>query len=116
MLSQINSRTHIEEVQGFNVRSVERKSLSKEGEFSVFKLSNFPNPFTGSTTLTAFVPKGSVNATIVITDVLGKVVANYSLTEGNNSVQFDKQEVKGILYYSLFVDGQRKETKMMMKQ
>jgi hypothetical protein len=89
----------------------ETKAIKNETYFS-----NYPNPFTGTTTLTAFVPKGSVNATIVITDVLGKVVANYNLTEGNNAVQFDKQEVKGILYYSLFVDGQRKETKMMMKQ
>ncbi|MBK6832874.1 MAG: hypothetical protein IPG89_00820 [Bacteroidetes bacterium] len=114
LLGMVQLRTHVEEIQGFNSSSIERR-LNDIDITSIFKLSNFPNPFTGSTILTAFVPKGINNACIVITDVLGKEVAKYSLTEGNNAIQFDKQDAKGILYYSLVIDGLRKETKMMMK-
>lgn len=117
VLANLNVMHPHHNYEGFDLSGASMKvSNIQESISSVYKLSNFPNPFTGKTTLTAFVPKGSNDASIVITDVLGKEVAKYTLIEGNNAVQFDKQEVKGILYYSLFIDGARKETKMMMKQ
>ncbi|MCD6067837.1 MAG: hypothetical protein K0S33_2663 [Bacteroidetes bacterium] len=95
--------------------SGERKMDPMNKPGSPYKLSNYPNPFNGSTTLNAFVPKGSTSASLMITDVLGKEVAAYKLNEGANSVVFEKTEVNGLLFYTLFIDGIRKETKLMMK-
>ena len=117
LLSFIGHKNYEEEIQIFNSPSTERKISEISESFStVYKLSNLPNPFTGNTTITAFVPKGSLNAKIVITDILGKEIAKYTLTEGNNSIVFDKQDIKGMLYYSLFIDDIRKESKLMIKQ
>jgi hypothetical protein len=93
----------------------ERKAAIALQTESPYKLSNYPNPFNGSTTLNAFVPKGSTSASLMITDVLGKEVAAYKLNEGDNSVVFEKPELSGLLFYTLFIDGVRKETKLMMK-
>lgn len=79
-------------------------------------ISNYPNPFTGKTTLTATVPDFANSAELVVIDVLGKEVARYTLQTGENAITFDNENVSGILYYSLFVNGKRKATKMMMKQ
>lgn len=116
LLNMIGLKTYQEPIMSLQSTSLERKSQEVADQIkTVYNLSNFPNPFNGSTTLTAFVPKGSASATIVIIDLLGKEVAKYNLSEGNNTLQFDKQDVSGVMFYTLFIDGKRVESKMMVK-
>lgn len=126
-LSVLNYKREVSplaEFIGLPVGSTSRLSSAAMTEFNetyadesedLSSINNFPNPFTGKTTLTATVPANTVSAELVVIDVLGKEVARYKLSDGENAVTFENENATGILYYSLFVNGKRKATKMMLK-
>jgi hypothetical protein len=80
-------------------------------------LNCYPNPFNQNTTITASVPDGTTNAILIVHDVMGREVARYTLVIGNNEINFNSDNIgKGMLMYSLIIDGNRTETKVMMKE
>ena len=78
---------------------------------------NIPNPFSESTIIRYYLPDGSQNAIIRITDMEGSPVEDIRLGDqkGANQVEFQTQGLaSGTYLYSLFVDGKFVETKKMM--
>ncbi len=81
-----------------------------------FAMSNYPNPFNGTTTIYVTVPTDVNSASLIITDVLGRDVAKYNLVEGFNNVYLALGDnVTGTLFYTLYIDGKRIQTKVMNK-
>jgi len=78
---------------------------------------NIPNPFSESTIIRYYLPDGTTNAIIRITDMEGSPVEDLQLgtQRGANQVEFQTQGLaSGTYLYSLFVDGQFVDTKKMM--
>ena len=78
---------------------------------------NIPTPFSESTIIRYYLPDGSQNAIIRITDMDGSPVEDIRLGEqkGANQVEFQTQELAaGTYLYSHFVDGKFVDTKKMM--
>ena len=78
---------------------------------------NIPNPFSESTIIRYYLPDGTANAIIRITDMGGSPVQDLQLgaTRGANQVEFQTQGLaSGTYLYSLFVDGKFVDTKKMM--
>jgi PKD repeat protein len=78
-------------------------------------LDNIPNPFTESTNIAYMIGKEFKSAEIRITDILGRIVKTYVVTNTNGQVTFDGSPYKGGLYYSsLIVDGVIIKSKTMV--
>jgi hypothetical protein len=78
---------------------------------------NIPNPFSESTVIRYYLPDGTTNAIIRVTDMGGSPVKDLQLgtTRGANQVEFQTQGLAaGTYLYSLFVDGKFIDTKKMM--
>lgn len=69
-------------------------------------LENVPNPFNESTNITYAIGGEYTSASLRITDVLGRVIKEYSLQHMHGQVEFDGRAYKRGLYYSsLIADG-----------
>jgi alpha-tubulin suppressor-like RCC1 family protein len=68
---------------------------------------NYPNPCTGNTTVDCYVSDYSEDARIVLYDMSGIVVHQYSISnKGISSINLDLQDLpSGIYFYSMKVDG-----------
>ena len=78
---------------------------------------NIPNPFSESTIIRYYLPDGSQNAIIRITDMEGSPAEDIRLGDqkGANQVEFQTQGLAaGTYLYSLFVDGKFVDTKKMV--
>lgn len=78
---------------------------------------NIPNPFSESTIIRYYLPDGTTNAIIRITDMEGSPVQDLQVgaQRGANQVEFQTQGLaSGTYLYSLFVDGKFVDTKKMM--
>lgn len=75
---------------------------------------NIPNPFNGSTLISYYLPSNST-AKLTVSDLSGKVVKEYNLTEeGFGQVSFDHIGLaSGTYSYALFVDGKLVDSKKM---
>ena len=79
-------------------------------------LRNYPNPFNNSTTVEAIVSEDYPGAELHIYNLIGGVIAKYTLHEGINAVQIpDNALGAGMYYYSLVSCGKRIETDKMLK-
>jgi len=98
-------------------RLAQEESTEAQPEKSQQQLiSCYPNPFGNSTTITAKVNEENVTAVLVVHDVMGREIAKYNLVKGNNAIHFSPTDLpKGMLLYSLIIDGKRIETKAMIK-
>jgi len=77
---------------------------------------NYPNPFNPSTSI-RFTMKEAGLATIVITDVLGRVVFRETLNakQGENEYQFRASNLgSGMYFYTLYASGFQQTRKMML--
>ena len=95
-------------------------AIGNESETAVsFSLrQNFPNPFNPVTNIT-FEIKKSADVTLIIYDVSGSevetLINNESMITGTRTIIFNAEKLStGIYFYSLFIDGQKLDTKKMM--
>lgn len=68
---------------------------------------NYPNPSTGITTIDCYVSDNAMDARIVVFNMSGIVVHQYTISNrGNSSVTLDLQNLpSGIYFYSMKIDG-----------
>jgi len=58
----------------------------------------------------------NTNGRIVITDVLGKELMQFNLTQENNQIEIEGNQLGyGIFFYSLFIDEELVKTKKMTR-
>ena len=77
---------------------------------------NYPNPFNPITKINyEFTNDNFTNASIVVFNNTGQEVWNKSISAESSSVEFDASKMNsGVYYYSLVVDGMKKDTKAMI--
>jgi outer membrane protein OmpA-like peptidoglycan-associated protein len=80
------------------------------------KLSNYPNPFVGYTTIEAYVNEEAKDAMIVISDMTGSKLKTIHLLErGKTSAQFDGSLLpNGTYFATLVIDGESNGTVKMV--
>lgn len=93
------------------------EGVPEVGAGSLVLDQNFPNPFSGQTTIPFTLPNAS-NVTFFVMDALGHIV----LTEkgyfpaGSNSITLDMDKyTTGVYYYGIEVDGVRQMRKMVVR-
>jgi hypothetical protein len=79
-------------------------------------MQNAPNPFNLSSTIRFTLPSTATNATIVITDMAGKPIKQFTdLPAGNGMVTVEGNTLSpGTYIYSLLVNGKKIDTKQMV--
>jgi len=90
---------------------------SKVGDVSGAVLhQNIPNPFNNSSSISFYIPPGFHSAQLVMTDISGKVLRNWSITQSGSGKQIiSGSELTGGMYqYSLLIDGKTIDTKKMV--
>ncbi len=77
---------------------------------------NIPNPFNGTSTIKYYLPEGINNASIVFSDVTGKVFSTVSLKEtGDGELNVNSDGLaRGTYFYTLYVGSRKFETKKMV--
>ncbi len=77
---------------------------------------NVPNPFNSSSSISYYIPSGSHNAELMITDASGKTLKTYSITQSGSGKQIitGRELTSGMYQYSLLVDGKIIDTKKMI--
>ncbi len=102
----------INELKGANT-AVQQSSTNLT--LSSASLDNYPNPFTGATSIRYNLPAGFRSAQIVISDNNGKPIKQVQLnTAGNGSLNVDASSLtSGTYNYALIVDGKTLVSKKM---
>lgn len=80
-------------------------------------LMNFPNPFSGETTIKAVLPETESNGKLIITDIIGRMIATYKLEKGTNTISFQTNSLQNAIYfyYMTNADGLKiKSNKMIL--
>jgi hypothetical protein len=77
---------------------------------------NIPNPFNNSSSISYYIPSGSHNAQLMITDASGKTLKVYSITQSGSGKQIisGSELTSGMYQYSLLIDGKTIDTKKMV--
>lgn len=77
---------------------------------------NVPNPFSESTQIKYFIPKGTSNAQMMIFNMNGTTLFTYELiSQGENSITIKGGELdSGMYLYSLIIEGREVDTKRMI--
>jgi hypothetical protein len=77
---------------------------------------NQPNPFNKKTTIRYFIPENSIQTSILVFDMQGKLIKTYSLTtKGDGTVEINASELQpGMYMYSLITGGKEVDTKKMI--
>lgn len=89
-------------------------NIDIQGEDKSGLEQNYPNPFTGSSVISFFIPEKSKNAYLQIFDLGGGLVESISIQEkGNGQIVLDASKFKSnvIYLYSLYIDGVIIDTK-----
>ena len=82
--------------------STHTENISKNADVRYFNF--YPNPNTGSMTLDYMLEKNE-SGIMVINDIAGRRVAEYTLNANSNSVVINENQLKnGIYYYSIYVN------------
>lgn len=81
-----------------------------------YLLQNAPNPFHATTTIRYELPENSTDALLQITDIQGNLIKTISLkNQPQGQIELHKGTLAaGIYTYSLFVNGQRIDSKKML--
>ncbi|MCE2741028.1 MAG: T9SS type A sorting domain-containing protein, partial [Sphingobacteriales bacterium] len=96
---------------GHTVSNAQKRTIKNEG----IQLSNAPNPFLGSTQINWRILNQYSHAQLVVTDVMGKTIYTQNITKPIGSIEFDATQLPaGIYYYSIQLDEQTRQTKMMV--
>ena len=93
------------------------ENVPEVGAGSLVLDQNFPNPFTGRTTIPFTLPNAS-DVTFFVMDALGHIVFTEHgyFAAGNNSITLDMdQYTTGVYYYGIEVDGVRQMRKMIVR-
>ena len=76
---------------------------------------NSPNPFNGQTLIRFQLAENVNNAAICIFDMQGKMLKNFPISSGKDSITVNSYELgQGMFLYSLVVNGQEIDTKKMI--
>jgi len=78
-------------------------------------LKTAPNPFKGSTVISATIVEKTPDAFIVITDIAGKEINKFQLHQGENEITFSPADVsQQVFFCSLIIDGVKIKTNKMV--
>ena len=85
-------------------------------EEAPYLMQNAPNPFNEETSIQFFVPYNATIAKLQIRDLSGKIIENHQLEDrGLSDVKFSSKAFgSGSYIYTLEVDGQIKDSKIMI--
>lgn len=77
---------------------------------------NTPNPFKNATIVRYYIPEGSQNSLLIVSDLLGNHLKNYSLNDGGSqSITINGGELSaGTYLYTLLVNGREVDSKKMI--
>lgn len=76
---------------------------------------NVPNPFANTTSIRYAVPAGTARASIVVTDMYGKLIKEVIVQQGTGTVTVDASTLSSGAYsYSLLISGKTIATKKMI--
>ena len=89
--------------------------LPEQAEELTKLFQNYPNPFEYETTIDLYVPHAAKVARVVVNDLSGRSLKNIEVTgRGKTSVTIGSRDMNnGMYFYSLLVDGKRRDTKRM---
>ena len=79
---------------------------------------NIPNPFNDTSTIRYYLPSSVVRASLVFSDVSGKILSNVQLDKrGEQEMIINKRGMKaGMYFYTLFVGAKKIDSKKMIIQ
>lgn len=93
------------------------KSSSIENTGGAFMKQNIPNPFLDQTTIRYQLPNGTNTAAIIVFDLNGLLIKNYSINSNQSELIIRASDVgRGLFIYSLVQNGQQLVTKRMIIQ
>ncbi len=100
------------------VTALEALVGAKENESGKnYLLQNSPNPFSGATSIAYYISHDVTNAMLVINDVRGNKIREIAISNrGEGIVQIADGDLSvGTYFYSLILDGQKSESKILVK-
>jgi hypothetical protein len=98
-----------------DTRQLTNNEITSLKEKAFFMAQNKPNPFSGSTEIAYSLPASEKNASILILNLNGQTIKEYTLNANEGSITINAGILqKGIYLYSLISNGQEITTKKMV--
>lgn len=111
LLQEIGASNYEPIIQVVSDSTVARKASSTLTEMLQSSLTCKPNPFKDNTRIVATVIPKTDNAYVIVTDMLGKEVVRYHLTQGDNEINFNASgKDQQVFFCTLIVDGVKIKT------
>jgi hypothetical protein len=97
-----------------NTRSATSNDILAETSRAVL-YQNAPNPFSNSTVIKYALPENTTNASIMVFNLQGALVKQFSIDYQQTSITINGSELNAGMYlYSLIIDGKEADTKRMI--
>ena len=117
-IQELNAETVAlrEELNNLKTKEVVNKINNSNVNFENLKLEqNVPNPFQNETQIKYEIPNFNSNSSIIVFDLNGKLIKEYSLSNKSGIVIVKSSDIgKGLFLYSLVIDGNELLTKKML--
>jgi hypothetical protein len=108
-------REEVPDCPAIGTRSFHLTDNYDNKETDMYLGDNYPDPFTGVTVIPYCLPD-ETEAKLIISDALGKHIAEFDLYGGKNTIEIDtKNWADGIYLYGLSIDNIIYEYKKMIK-
>jgi len=119
---EVSKGEKIERIPETRILSTARLASNDQIEFEIAVKSNeaalsvnYPNPFDNSTIIESFIPETNQSSQLIIFDLSGKKIKEFTLKQGNNQLIISSQDLEnGTYLYSLIIDGQNIKTRRMV--
>lgn len=87
---------------------------NREAPETIQLFPNYPNPFNPTTTIPYYLPEDIENATLLVYDILGRVVKEQQVSTDQESIQFDASNLSSGMYIYQLKSGSTIKTRKMM--
>jgi hypothetical protein len=105
-------------LQGAEIVDYPNVGVQEAAKTSKLAITNYPNPFTGTTSINVNLNK-SAQVSLVVNSLTGQVVSNVNygvMGAGTQTLTFDGSNLtSGIYFYTLTIGDQRATNKMIIK-
>jgi hypothetical protein len=114
LVSVIVSQGDCSDTAWINMTIINTGISEEQKDETIYLWQNIPNPFDNTTSIPYYVPSGNIG-TLQIVDETGKPIKEYKLLQGKNKLDISLSHLKsGVYYYSIFINGVKKQTLKMI--
>jgi hypothetical protein len=114
-IEKLNANNAVLQKEVDELKSLISKNSETRVASSGYLKQNSPNPFSGSSIISYYIPENVSNAQIKVTDINGRLIKIFNPAKGDGQINIEGGELAAGTYnYSLYINNKTVDTKQMV--